>query len=293
MNLHFLVNLSSETENLFGVQFFCSFFKETPPCNVTLFHICLLENNNAAQPLTEMWENPDKRIEGKLTAGARRALDKATRSLQGNKVIVDKMKTKTVEERFGKVKDILAEGEAGLYDAIILGRRASYALQWIFDRAAEEIPLALIKDTSLKCPLWVCCEPEPGRKNVLLCVDGSESALRAADHVGYILSFAQQHNVTVFNVSLSPTKTADAILQEAVEILHKHNIAPSRITSKSTWGISVPGTILSEKNSGKYAAVALGLHGVSNGVLENFGLMGGTTATLISKISKAALWCCP
>ena len=295
MNLHLLINISSDTENLFGVQFFNSFFQECSHCNVTLFHICRLDSPDASNSLLDMWENPEDRIEGKLTVDAKKALDKAKRALKKQDVVINNIKTKTVEERYGKVKDILSESSKGLYDAIILGRRATYALQWMFDKPSDEIPQALINDTSLSSPLWICSEPEIGRKNILLCVDGSASSLRAADHVGYILSKAKRHNVTVFHVTTTRTSNIQEILKEATDVLLSHNIAPERITSKRGWGLSIPGAILTEKNYGQYAAVAVGLHddGPSKGVFDRLGIQGGITATLVKKIEKAALWCCP
>jgi hypothetical protein len=293
MNLHFLINISSDTENLYGVRFFSSFFQNSCSCNVTLFHISRLDSSDS-QSLLEMWQGPiEGKVDGALTVGAKRAMEKAGRSLEHNQVVIEEMKTKTVKERYGKVKDILMEGKRGLYDAIILGRRATYALQWLVERSADEIPLALINDASLNCPLWICSEPEAGRKNVLLCVDGSPAALRAADHVGYILGKARHHGVTLFHVLSNPAGNADDILKEAAEVLLSHGIEKERIRQKSHWGLSVPNTILGEKNSGQYAAVAVGLNGSSEGVLTTLGLHAGTTATLIKKISKAALWCCP
>ncbi len=293
MSFHILINISSDNENLYGVRFFHSFFQDSSPGDVTLFHINRLDSNNSSHTLMEIWNHPDEETQGALSSKARKSLDRATRYLRDCDVTISEVKTKTVKERFGKVKDILSESSHGLYDAMILGRRATYALQWLFDRPGDEISQALIKDTSLNCPLWICAEPEEGRKNVLLCVDGSASSLRAADHVGYILSKAKHHKVMVFHVTTTPTSKITDILQNATDILLSHDIEPERIESKRGWGLSIPGAILGEKNSGRYAAVAVGLHGDSEGVLNSFGLQGGTTATLIKKISKAALWCCP
>jgi len=292
MNLHFLINISSDTENLYGIRFFSSFFNDDVSCKITLFHISRLDSSDASEALLEAWRNPEDKVEGNLTVGAKKALDKATRDLQRNQVNIEEMKTKSVKERYGKVKDILSESTRGLYDAMILGRRATYALQWLFDRPADEIPLALINDTTLSCPLWVCTEPEPGRKNILLCVDGGESSYRAADHVGYIVNQARQHHVTVFHASAADTGS-DEIFARAVDILSKQGVDRERIHTKKSWSISPAATILNEKNSGRYAAVAVGLEGTSGGFLTRIGMQGGTTAALIKKISKASLWCVP
>lgn len=293
MSFHILINISSDNENLYGVRFFHSFFKDSSPGKVTLFHINRLDSKNSSHTLMEIWNHPENDGDDQLSDRARKSLARATRYLDGCDVTIDEVKTKTVKERFGKVKDILTESSRGLYDAMILGRRATYALQWMFDRPGDEVSQALIRDTSLECPLWICSEPEEGRNNVLLCVDGSPSSLRAADHVGYILSKVKHHKVMVLHVTTTRTSNIKDILQEATDVLLSHDIAPERIESKRGWGLSVPGAILSEKNSGRYAAVAVGLQGNSGGVLNSMGLQGGTTATLIKKISKAALWCCP
>lgn len=293
MNLHFLINISSDTENLYGVRFFNSFFRDCGSCNVTLFHISRLDSSDASQELMKMWEGPeDKTVEGIMTVGAKKALDKARRSLESNRVVIEQVKTKTVKERYGKVKDILMEGNRGLYDAMILGRRATFALQWLYERPGDEIAQTLIQDTSLECPLWICSEPEEGRKNVLLCVDGSPESLRAADHVGYVLSRAKRHGVTVFHATANPTADAGEILDKAVEVLLSHSVAEERIQKKSSWGVSAANAILSEKNNGRYAAVAVGLP-PSKGKKGIFGREGGTTSILAKKISRASLWCCP
>lgn len=293
--LHFLISISSDTENLYGIRFFKSFFGKTDNCEVTLFHICRLDSRDYSESLLEVWKGPDKESAGRLGKVAEQALRRARRNLREHGVNINQMKTKTVQERYGKVKDILREGAEGLYDAMILGRRATYALQWVFGRPGDEIPLALLQDTSLNCPMWICSEPEEGRKNVLLCVDDSESSLRAADHVGYILGHTPQHSVTVFHVTSSRGEDSEKLFAKINKILLSHNLKENRIHWKSSWALAVSSAILAEKNNGRYAAVAIGAQdGTSDkSMLNRFGLKGGTATTLITKISKAALWICP
>jgi hypothetical protein len=294
MSLHILINISSDTENLYGVRFFTSFCKSSDQCSVTLFHICRLDSRDSSASLMEIWKKPDASEEGMLAEGAQRALDRARRNLEDASVVIREMKTKTVQERYGKVRDILSEGSAGLYDAMILGRRATYALQWMFDRPGDEIPQALIQQTTFSCPLWICCDPEEGRKNVLLCVDGSASSMRAADHVGFIVSHTPHHSITVFHVSNSSKDNTSKIFNAATAILDSNNLERSRIHHKTAWGLSVSGAILSEENRGRYAAVAIGVAGEpGNGLLHSLSGKGETAAALINKISRAALWICP
>lgn len=293
MKKHFLVTISNDVENLYGVRFICSFFKEMSEHNLTLLHISRLDDNGMSKGLSEMWGNPDDQGQGNLTIGAKRSLDKAKMLLAKSKMSIDQIITKTVAERYGKVKDILTEGSKGLYDAIILGRRASYTLQWVFERPAGETAQSMIKDSCCTSPIWICPEMEQGRKNVLLCVDGSENAYRAADHVGYILSAHEQHTVTLFHFESNIGEDSGKIFRRAESILNEHGIDNERISRISTWGLSIPGSILSVTAKGGYAAVAVGLHGQEHNLMKDYKLAGGTTAKLINKIEKTALWCCP
>jgi len=228
-----------------------------------------------------------------LTVGARRGIDRSLERLSSSKMSIDVMMTKTVPERYGKVRDILLEGSNGLYDAIVLGRRASYTLQWLFERPADEVVQAMIRDHTLTTPIWVCPQTAPGRKNVLLCVDGSENSYRAVDHVGYMLADQEQHLVTLLNVKTSNGPASSEIFARAEKILHDHRVRDERIETIATWGLSVPAAILARVNRDGYAAVALGLHGLATGLLKGFNLAGGTTSALVGKIEGASLWCCP
>ena len=293
MKKHFLVTISNDIENLFGVRFLCSFFNTIGHHQVTLLHICRTDDNAMAKTLNQMWKGPDEGIEGQVTVQARRAIFKAKELLSRHEMAIEHMMTKTHAERYGKVKDILGEGSRGLYDAIVLGRRASYSLQWMFERPADQTVQAIIRDSGCTTPLWICPEPAPGRKNLLVCLDGSENSLRALDHVGYMLADQEQHAVTLFHATSGTDGKTDGLFQHAEALLQTHGIAPSRIRRKCSWGLSVAGTILSELDKGGYAAVAMGLRGEKQEREKSVGLSGGTTAKLISKLEKGALWICP
>jgi hypothetical protein len=293
MEKQFLVTISNDIDNLFGVKFICSFFNKKSEHRVTLLHICRRDSNDMTKTLMGKWEGPADNIEGQVTAGVRRSIHKAKELLSQNKMSIEHIITKTVAERYGKVKDILSESSKGLYDTIILGRRASYSMQWMFERSADETVQTMIKDSRCTSPLWICPDPEPGRKNVLLCLDGSENAYRAVDHVGFILSDQDQHTITMLHVESGTGKESEKIFQRAEAILKEHNVGSERILRNSTWGVSVPRTILGEIEKGSYAVVALGMFGKGQGLLRDLNLAGGTTLKLISKIEKVTLWCCP
>lgn len=293
MHKHFLVTVSNNVDHLFGVKFLCSFFDKKPDYHATLLHIFSHDSQQMSEVLLEKWNEPGSDVEGRQTVGARRAIDRAKTLLAGQEIPVGRIITRTVAERYGKVKDILLESSNGLYDAVVLGRRASYTLQWIFERAADETMQKMIRDGGCTVPLWICPDPEPGRKNVLLCVDDSDNAFRTVDHVGHILSSESRHTITLFHMEKAPGGESERIFRRAVEILNGHNIGNERISRTSTWGVSASRAILAEAEKGSYAAVALGMRGQGQGVPRDLNLAGGTALKLIGKIEKISLWCCP
>lgn len=293
MKKHFLVTISNDAEILYGVRFICDFFEGGADQQVTLLHICRRDAAGMAATLAQMWEGPNDGIQGQLTMQAKKAIDRARDILARHATSIDHIMTKTCAERYGKVKDILAEGTKGAYDAIVLGRRASYTFQWMFERAADETAQAIIRDSGCTVPLWICPEPLPNRKNVLLCLDGSENSYRATDHVGFLLANQPQHMITLFHVqNVKDFNIPGELFSRAEKILQGHGVAGERIRRDSCWGLTVAGAIESEAERGNYAAVAVGMHGERRqpGKAE---LAGGVTARLISKVERAALWCCP
>lgn len=293
MEKQYLVTISNDIDHLFGVKFICSFFNEMSESRITLLHICRRDSSDLNKVLLEKWQGPANNIQGHLTVGARRSIQKAQDLLKERKMPVGQIFAKTVEERFGKVKDILAEGSKGLYDAIVLGRRASYSLQWMFERSADETTQAMIKDSNCTSPLWICPDPEPGRKNVLLCLDGYENAYRAADHVGYILSAEKQHTISLFHVAGGSGMEAEKVFQSAETILKSHNVGTERIKRNATRKGSVAKSILGEIDKGRFAVVALGMRGKEQSLLRGLSLAGSTTLKILSKLEKVSLWCCP
>jgi hypothetical protein len=293
MKKHFLVTISNDPSLLFGVRFLCSFFNTIAEQQITLLHICRQDDGDMARALGQMWQGPADGIQGQLTVQARKAIDKAKELLKQHHMSIDQIMTKTAAERYGKVKDILMEGAKGCYDAIVLGRRATYALQWMFERPGDETAHAIIRDSGCTTPLWICPEAPTDRKNVLLCLDGSENSYRAADHVGFMLAGQKHQRITLFHMVTGTGAKAAEIFNRAETILHEHAIGDERIGRDTSRGLTVSGAIQSECDRGGYAAVAVGLHGENRAPLNKLTMAGGTTTKLISKVEKAALWCCP
>jgi hypothetical protein len=174
----------------------------------------------------------------------------------------------------------------------MLGRRASYALQWLFERPVDETYRAMMKDSACATPMWICPDIDPGRKNILVCIDGSESGYRAVDHVGYVLSGDDRHEITIFTVQNSVNVKNVKVFDRAVAILLDHKIPAKRINCSTAWGSSASSTILEEARKGKFAAIAVGMGKKKQRGTSGI-TIGTTTAKLLHKVERASLWCCP
>jgi nucleotide-binding universal stress UspA family protein len=290
MKFHILVTISDDVRHLFGVRFLCSFFNNLAEnYQITLLHISSSDRNEINRALGSMWSRPGRTVDFQLTAGARNAINTSRELLLNRQMVEQQIQTKTCAEHYGKTRDILQEGEAGQYDAIILGRRASYALQWMFENPADETAQTIVRDLC-SIPVWICPELDKDRKNVLICIDGSDNSLRAVDHVGYILAPEVHQSVTLFHVESADKAEHADIFAPAEAILKDHGINTSRISRQSVRRRNVPATIHAEVNRGKYGAVALGFHGENEREKEK--LAGSTITKLISNMEKAAIWCC-
>jgi hypothetical protein len=290
MERHFLATISHEVDHLFGVRFICTFLNQMSENRVTLLHICKI--NTSKGGMTSSQYNSGESTSEPIAPEAKKSIQKAQKLLSDCNVPVKHVSIKTVAEKYGKVKDILTESARGHYDAIVLGRRVSYALQWMFDRPSDETFKAMIKEHSCISPLWICPDIDPERKNVLLCIDGSENGYRAADHVGYIVASQNQHKITLLYVENRVSTECVEYFERALSILLSHEIDAKRINRAVVWGGSVSETILSEAKKGKYAAVALGMGGQKTS--KRSGSMPGTTTVkLIRKLENTSLWCCP
>lgn len=293
MRKHFLVTISDDANILYGVRFLCSFFKRISEHQVTLLHICIQANKDMAGNLSRMWNDPGGGDRIKPTGKAQAAIRKATEILKQHGMPVDQVLLRTCAEQYGKVRDILKESARGHYDAVILGRRATYALQWMFERPADQIAQAIIADSCCATPLWICPEPVADRKNVLLCLDGSENGYRVADHVGFVLADQPHQKITLFLAETGWRSRNEELLDRGEQILKEHGVAPERISRISARGVMFHSAVQGQIGKGAYAATAVGLHGTGQEMPGAHKTVGSNTVKLISKIEKTSLWCCP
>jgi nucleotide-binding universal stress UspA family protein len=115
-------------------------------------------------------------------AGARRFMEEAVLQLGRRGIAPGQVSCAVQLSRVGVTADIVAEAKRGFYDALLIGRRGVGAVE-------EMIGGSVSSTAAQHCseiPLWVVDGKVNARK-FLLPVDSSFNALKAADHLGFIL----------------------------------------------------------------------------------------------------------
>jgi nucleotide-binding universal stress UspA family protein len=198
----------------------------------------------------------------------------------------DRITTKVQFRMLSKADDIIQEGSQGLYDAVVLGRRGLSRLEEAFD---ESVSSDILKK-NYDFPLWLCRVPDTDRRNVLICVDGSEPAYRITDHVGFILSNEENHRVTLFRVKKDlQDRITDEIFEQARQHLQKNGFTDELIDTKVAEGKNPAKAILKEAETGEYAVVAAGWTGRGKGVLNRL-FSGSNSYTLFRELERTVLW---
>lgn len=285
MNRHLLVTISDDQSALSGVRFVGSFFKELDELKVTLFYTAMSPekslNSVQAHLLSEQLQ---KAREERGNAAIAYALEVLKRHGFEDHHVDTKLK-------FGsssKASDIVMEADRGLYDAVVLGKRG---VSWLEEALGQSVTRELLDDT-LSFPFWICRQPEMGRRNVLLCVDGSQPSLRMADHVGFILATQPAHEITLLTVNRPGDQRDPApIFDDCLDVLRENGVDKSRVRTLVLNNNNTAQTILQQAEKGRFAAVAMGRTGSGGGLLQRF-FMGSASSTLFNQLTGAVLWVC-
>lgn len=290
MQKHLLVTVSEKKGAIYGVRFVGHFFSNKAGVKLTLFY--------TTPRAPSVWEG-EKTIDGERQreqqakqheAKGRRALDDAKKELLKTGFDPEQVETKLIVRKTSTVDEIIREGAEGLYDTVVLGRRGLSRFEEAFD---ESVSRKLLEE---RCnfPVWVCRNPELDRKDVLVCVDGSDAAYCIVDHVGFILEQETDHKVTLLLIKRKgqiSSQQADEIISKSKGILLRHEFPESRLHLQVIDSGQVAKTIMEHAEKGRYAAVATGRTGADRGLLKKM-FMGSVSQTLFREMEKSALWTC-
>ncbi|PLX47361.1 MAG: hypothetical protein C0613_14315 [Desulfobulbaceae bacterium] len=287
MQKSLLVTLRDITSCSQGVRFVSSFFHNRQYVELTLFY--LVGRVAAEQQVSELWDNA-RGDNIALPSGAAKALALCRSNLIKKGFAEKQIKQVTRRMQAGTIQDIIHEAQNSLYDAVILGKRStSFVEDIICGNKGHEL-----LEKELASPVWFCRDPEEGRKDVLVCLDGSEVGEKVADHVGYILQGEEQHGVTLFHADKGQGVDKQKMFARVGEIFASYGIGAGRIRQvvvKPLLGVA--SAILAESDKGRYAAIAMGSIGRSadKGMYEK--IVGSKCKNVFNEIDKAALWLVP
>jgi len=211
---------------------------------------------------------------------------------------------KTLPRKTGLAKDILEYAQENRYDAIVVGRRGLSRLQEVFMGSLTTILL----EHSKAVPVWVV-DGDITSSKIMIAVDGSESALRAVDHLSFMVGKNPNISITLFHVipnikDYCPVdfddKTGeleDIIIQgdkRCVENFFVHAIRKfkdacimeNQIQIKEEHGSGNVGKMIAdEAKKGNYGTVVIGRSGMNKSFF-----MGSVSKYVIDKASGFAVW---
>jgi nucleotide-binding universal stress UspA family protein len=208
----------------------------------------------------------------------------------------------------GLAKDILDHAQNGLFDAILVGRRGISSVQQVF---MGSVSTHLIQNSPV-IPVWLV-DGNVDSARVLAAVDGSESALRAVDHLAFMLSGNPQVKIRFFHVAprlkdyceidfgqkagggletllaQGDKRCMDDFFSAALAKLHAAGFRESQVETRTEATlVSVGETILKAAREGGFGTIVMGRRGM------NKSFFGGKVSHHVGqKLSGAALWLVP
>ena len=246
-----------------------------------------------------------KILENKNMRLAEKILSKAKDLLVKKGFKKDLVQTVSRKKDQGIAQDICNWVESKRADSVLISTRGRSRLEAFF---MGEVSSKLLEYCRV-CPVWIV-EGKVTSNRVLVAVDSSDNALRAVDHVGFMLA-GTDAPVTLFHTmrhlrrfvpqevldeapeleELWKTKAGQEIepfMNKAKEMLLQAGLNESQITTKVVDGSrSAASDILDEARNNGYGTIVMGRRGLS-GVREFF--MGSVSSKVLQSSTGMATW---
>jgi nucleotide-binding universal stress UspA family protein len=301
-----LIAVDNSIYSKYAIIYAAKMASVTSQLNYTLFHVL---------PTISQYLLDDAKTDFKAKAELKRIMqknqEKAMQFLNNYKdqmiqmgIKEDRVEIIAKPKMLGMARDILETAQKGLYDAICIGRRGLTRIQATFSGSVTK---KLLQHSQF-IPVWVV-DGEVQSKKVMTAVDGSESSLRAVDHLCFMLMENPEINITLFHVAAKigdyceiDFSETDADLEKliiegdkqcvqsffmhAVKKFKDAGINENRITIKEVKPrMNVGKAIINELKNGQYGTIVIGRRGISRSFF-----MGKVSEYVIEKIENSALW---
>jgi nucleotide-binding universal stress UspA family protein len=287
------------------IKYAISIATDVDRLHYTLFHV---QRPISHYLIDEAKRQPDKKIEldrviQKNTEAAFYLLDSLKTMMIQEGVHPDHIEVVTQPKMNGTARDIITAAENGSFDAVVIGRRGISRLQETF---SGSVTSNLIEHSRV-VPLWIV-DGEIASNRIMIAVDGSESSLRAVDHLCFMLTGNTRIVVTLFHViplfgdycqiNLESSDDMEKMLIQGdkqcidnfMVIARKRfetaGLTDAQIRFKVVEKRLNPGkAIVEELEKEKFGTVVIGRSGIDRAFF-----MGNVSRYVLNKATNCALW---
>lgn len=245
-----------------------------------------------------------KQLGQKHENASRALLDKCKQNMMDLGINSSHIQVVTQPRKLGRAKDIIEYAEKGHYDAIVVGRRGISRLQETF---AGSITSNLLEHSRI-IPVWVI-DGQVSSTRIMIAVDGSESSLKAVDHLCFMTSGNADISITLFHVvprfsdfcPIEIEEPSDKISKFLIQgskrcIDHFYALALERFKEAGFQGsqihlkmverlYNIGGAIVEESRAEDCGTVVVGRRGDGNAFF-----MGSVSRNVLGKSANCALW---
>ena len=302
------VDSSRDSEN--AVRYAAGIYSALKNMTFTLYHA---QSAISQYVLDEAERSPKAKADlnkllRKNDDAARQLLDTRKQQMIELGVSDQAIQTATKPRMLGVAKDILEYSQAGSFDATVIGRRGVSGLQAMISGSVS----ANIVDNAEVVPVWIV-DGEAASDNIMIAVDGSESSLRAVDHLSFIVGGNPDVKISFFHVTPRlqdvcsvdfddiETETFEEIVRKgdkvcidrfyshALKMLKEAGVQESQIEVETVEGVFRVGkAILDAYRKGKFGALVIGRRGMGKKFFT-----GSVSRQIINQFSNGALWVVP
>jgi nucleotide-binding universal stress UspA family protein len=278
MRKNLLLAVTGDFKSMWAVRFVAGFFKNPESLNCSLLHIAAMDG-------------PGSEEEATIQKRGEETLRKTVAFLAKRGVPKENITPILKFHELGVAADIVNEGVLGGFDAVVLGRRGLTRFEELFEKST----VSKLMEERLRIPVWTCRKPTLYTRNVLLCVDGSEKSMRAAEHAARMVADEPKHFISILHVH-DPDKekplNPDSIIDKTRAVLQGASVPDERIREIVERGSSPASVILDKANKYKYAAVAMGRTGADKAPLLDI-FMGSASTKVVRSLTGTAAWLVP
>lgn len=291
MQRKLLIAVTADMAAQSGLRFVADFCAQKRDMGATLFHVTTNAETAWSDNGTASLTPEAARHAVSVRRKGLKVLEQAHDFLLRRGFAPESVDVKLQPRRSGSAfRDIVHEGLSGNYDAVVLGH-GGYTL---FDALLRGSVSKSLLELPWGVPLWICRRAGGKRRNVLVCVDGSDQSLRAADHVGFMLADQPGHEAHVLHVhdpaKVDPLDYED-VIDQARAALAENGMEPDRIRELVVRGTNPLRAIAEAMARGEYAAVAVGTTGADRPPWQRL-FMGSVSRALFKALDETALWVC-